>query len=115
MLSVLIAALEQQLHSEADAEQRLSVSGEPTQHTVKPSRAQLVCCIAERPDPRQDYSVRRLENAAVSADRHALTDRPQRTLERKQIANTVIDYRDHHSTPLVDGISPAYAGSRLTA
>ena len=68
---------------------------------------QLPNRIRKRTHAGQDDSIRRLDFGNIICDLRVCPDEFQRALQGKQIPHTVINNRNHQSTPFVDGISSA--------
>src|SRR5438876_686544 len=101
--AVLARLLEQELIAEADAEHRLAT---PRQRDDSPAEAVLRQSRdgrRERSDARQDDAGRRLELAGIGGESRLGSDLDQRALDRSDVADPVIDDRDHFKTPFDEG------------
>ena len=112
---VFEAALKEQLHPEADPEKRYPLSRGLFYHVAEAGLRELAGGVPEGPDAGQDDPVGAHDHAAVGRHGGLLADRPEGRAEREEVADAVIDYRRHQSTPFVEGISPPSAGSTDTA
>ena len=113
---VLLGALEQQLHAQADAQHGRAGRGGGPDALVEAELDEVAHALRERPDARDDERVGRLQRRRVARDERARADVLQRLLHRSAVAHPVVDdrHRRHVSVPLVLG-TPFSVGSRATA
>src|SRR4051812_42530259 len=114
---VLHRGVEEQLHAEADAEDRHAGLDPPGDQLVEPDLVDAAHRLREGADARQDHAVRRLDAVAVGCDLGLRPDLLQRLLDGAQVAHPVIEDGDPgHSVrvPLVEG-TPLSSGSIETA
>ena len=108
---VLGRRLEQQLHPEADPEQRHAGGGALDQRLAQAGPLQVAHRLRERADARQDDRAR---VAHVGGDHRLGADVRERLLDAAPVAHPVVGDRDHVSVPFVDG-TPVSSGSIATA
>ena len=108
-----VGHVEQQLHAEADAHQRLAFLRLFDDHLIQSVRAQFGDGVLERAHAGQDDAVRRADLPRVTGDLRLDSAAFQRTLQRKQIAYAVIDDRDHNVPLSIK--RPSWKGSPLPA
>lgn len=114
---VLLAALQQCLHADADAEER-AVLADLADQGVEAQAADLGHAVADRANPGEHHPVGLADHRRVAANQHpAGTDVLKGLGHRVQVAHAVVDhgYRLHHRHPLVDGICPAIRSSSSMA
>ena len=115
MLAVFMAFFKEQLHAKADAHERLALPGQVAQQRIQPEGAKLRRRVAESAHAGQNDAVRRAQRIFLARDGAFRADVPKRAGERIEVAHPVIHHGDHGaippSVPLVEGISPAAAGS----
>src|SRR5690606_16443245 len=102
---VLLAALEQRLHADADAEER-AVDADLAHQLVETQAADLGHAVADRADAGKHHAVGFTDDLRIAGHQHlAGTDVLQRLGHRVQIAHAVIDDGDglHYRQPLVEG------------
>ena len=114
MFAVLIAFFKQQLHPQADAQQRL-FGGFFPEDGHQAGGFQLGHGVAERPHTGQDEPVGRADDRRVGGDNGLLPQMGQARLQAEQVAHPIINDRDHTSSPFVEGISSLWASSIFTA
>src|SRR5699024_4261732 len=114
VLPVFKAAVEQQLHPQADAQQGL-LGGLLPQHRDQPGGPELVHGVPKGAHPGQDDPVRRPDPGGVGGDGGVQPQAPQAGAEAEQVAHPVINDSDHTSSPFVEGISSRCAWSTWTA
>ena len=95
MLPILEGTVEQQLHTETDAEERLPRRCLRLHEIEEPTVAQLLHGVTESSDPRQNHMIRLPDDVLICRHHHLLADRPERALKRKEISHAVIDYCNH--------------------
>ncbi len=111
--AVLLALLEEDLHADADAQERLPGRGGLLEHPHEAAAPDLVHRRAEGAVPGQDEGVGGAQHRRVSAQ-HGLGPRVAKSLgHAPEVADPVVDDGDH-SLPLVLG-TPFTRGSRATA
>ena len=119
MLTVFKTFFKQHLHTQADAQQGLSCRCLLPDKDIQTGCPKFFRSILESTYAGQQKSVCFGKFCRIAADEGFLSDGLERRLEREQIAYTVIDDTDHHSTPLVEGMSlvpsKATAAFRLRA
>ena len=113
--AVFETLLKEQLHAQADAQHRHALFRLLDHQLVQPGGPQLVRRVAEGAHAGQHQLVRLFQNSGVGAHLHLGPHTAQGGTEAEQVAHPVVNYADHHSTPFVDGISPANSGSMATA
>ena len=115
VLAVFIALVKEKLHAKADAHERLALSGKVAQQRIQPEGMKFFRRIAKGPHARQNDAVRRAQRVFLACDGALRADMSERAGERIEVAHPVIHHGDHGasppSVPLVEGISPAAAGS----
>ena len=84
VLPVLKRGLKQQLHPQADAQQRLSRRRLPEDRPVHSGAPQLFHRVAEGPHPRQKDVIRPVQFLLVPGDHRLLSDGGQRAFQRKK-------------------------------
>ena len=116
--TVLGAALVEQLHAEADAEDRHAGVAALAQQPVEAELAYRRHRRRKRADARQDDTVRGSHDVVLAGDRRAGADMLEGLLGRAQVAHAVVEDRDRrpgaHSSPFVEGM-PCSSGSIETA
>ena len=95
VLPVLKRGLKQQLHPQADAQQRLSRRRLPEDRPVHSGAPQLFHRVAEGPHPRQKDVIRPVQFLLVPGDHRLLSDGGQRAFQRKKVSYSIVDHRDH--------------------
>ena len=114
VLAVLVAFFKQKLHPKADAQQRLLL-GLLLNDRHKAGGGELRHGVAEGPHAGQDQPVRCPDHGRVRRDDGFLPQMGKARLQAEQVAHTIIDDRDHTSSPFVEGISSRWAASIFTA
>ena len=96
MVAVLLARAADELHPEADAEQRLALfADELVEHGREPAGAQPLHGDPEGADARQHDALRLSKRVVVARDHGPLPDRGESSLHGAQIAHPIVDDRDH--------------------
>ena len=114
VFAVLIAFFKQQLHAQADAQQRLFFRlGPDDRH--KAGGHQLVHGVAKGTHAGQDEPVGFADGIGVGGDHRVLPQLCKAGFQAEQVAHAVIHDRDHTSSPFVEGISSLWASSIFTA
>ncbi|MNW55222.1 hypothetical protein D3C74_328700 [compost metagenome] len=104
---MLFAFAEEQLHPEADAEQRHTLTGRLPHHGVQTRRAQMLHCVAESPNARQQHAVRRQDLRLVRGDAAFVAEALYRFANAMQVAHPVIHDGDVHCvTALLSSTAP---------
>ena len=110
--AAFLAALEQHLQPEADAEVRRAGRDTLAQHVAESTFGETAHEHAECALPWHDELVRFADHFGIARDHDIRTDVRQRTLDGAQVAGTDVEDRDHSvSVPLVEGIAPPRRGS----
>jgi hypothetical protein len=115
----LLGTVEQQLHPQADPEQRRAAGDPLADRLDETELMQIAHRQRKRPDARQDEPVGSPQLVAVGRDRRPRARVLERLLDRAAIAHPVIDHADarpgaHTSVPFVLG-TPVSLGSTATA
>src|SRR5205823_13486275 len=105
-IGILLAALEQDLETEAHAEHPTARSGELDDDTVEAAVAEAAHARAECADAGDDERVSARGDAGIAGDLRPGADALERALHRPEVPHSVVEDRDAHSTPFVDGASP---------
>ena len=96
---VLLAAIQQHLDPDADAEERLAGADDVVaQHLVESERAQVFHRRARRADAGQDHAVGGAHALGAVGDLAGMAEMLQRACDAGQIARLVIDDCDHRVT-----------------
>jgi len=111
--AVLVPFLEEKLHAEADAEHRDTPGDGLVQRY--PEWRSALHPQAEGCNPWKNHPGRLGERGRVGHQRRLSAGAPERLEHGAQIAETEIDHRDVHSTPLVLGTTPERRPSSATA
>ena len=90
----LVAAVEEHLHADADAEKGSSVGGRGTRRAVEARAPQRLHARAERADAREHDRVGAFDGSHVGGQRGVGTEVLQCLLRRAQVADPVVDDRD---------------------
>src|SRR5262249_2129393 len=110
--------LEQELHAQADAEQRPPFPHPTTERLHQPALAQVDHRLGERADAGQDEAVDAVERRGVVAHHDLGADVLERLLHRAAVAHAVVDQANAHAhavnVPFVDG-TPGPVGAVATA
>src|SRR4051794_26279273 len=101
----LLAGVEQHLHPDADADERLAGLHRVVDHRLQPRFAQLLHTAAEGTDAGQDDTGRLPGHGRVGGQGGVGTEVLEGLLGRAEVADPVVENGDH-STSLVDGIPP---------
>ena len=112
--SCSVGGLEQQLHAEADAQQRHARGGALDQHLAEAGAVEVAHRLRERADAGQDDRRGRSDLVVVGGDDGLGTHVRERLLDAAPVAHPVVGDRDHVSVPLVEG-TPVSSGSIETA
>ena len=102
--AVFKAAVKQQLHPQADAQQGL-LGGSLPDDRDQARGAEFAHRIPKGAHPRQDDAVGRPDGGGVGGDGGFQPQMPQAGTEAEQVAHPVINDGDHTSSPFVEGIS----------
>ena len=103
MSAVLNRLVEQQLVSQTHAQQRLPFGGQLDDPAPQSLLGELLQRRCERPHAWQDHAVCSLELVGIRGELRLSPHVRQRALDGTNVANPVIDDRDHPSSPLDDG------------
>src|SRR5205823_5497344 len=95
LASVLLAAVEQQLHPHADPEERHAALARAAQPGYEAVAVELARAVAEVPDPRKHHRRRLPQAGRVPDEPGARADGRERLLGAREIADAVIDDGDH--------------------
>ena len=106
MLTVLEAALEEELHAQADAQQRLARVRGGVNGLVHSRGAELGVGVRKRPDAGENYALCPEYRVCVPRDHALSADGGERTLEREEVPHAVV-YDGHPSQ------HPLGAGQRV--
>ena len=104
VLTVLVALFKQQLHPEADAQQRL-LFGFFFDDRYKSRRLQLGHGVGKSAHARQDEPIRFADGVRVRSHNGFQPQLLQAGPQAEQVAHAIIDNCDHTSSPFVEGIS----------
>ncbi len=95
MLAVLLARVEQQLHPDADAQQRHARAGALDDERVQPTLAECRRTRAERADAGQHEALGLADRARVGRAQQRRARRREGRLERAQVADAVVEENRH--------------------
>ncbi len=111
--SVLVGAVEQQLHAQAAAEQR-HAGADDARAAAHRGRASLSSCIAggEGADARQHEPVRRAQRVVIGGEHSARTDALDGLLDGAAVADAVVDDADRRSLRAHSSASPWWTARR---
>src|SRR5579859_25733 len=117
LAGVLLAAVEQELHADADAEDRHTALACVPQRRREAPAVELARAMAEVPDPRKDDRRRVAERDGLVDQVRACADRGERLAHAREVADAVVDDRDHPAPtrPLLEGAWPLRLASRRDA
>src|SRR5262249_49694325 len=103
----------EQLHADADPEERLALGDGLAQQRRQPARLDLVHRGAEGTIAREHQGVRPPQGGRVAAELDLGADLAEALRHAAEVADAVVDDRDHR-LPLVEG-TPVTPGSHATA
>ena len=107
MLAELEAPVKQQLHPQTDAQNGLARRRFFLDDGIQAGVSQLSGGILKSTYPGENQLVRLAQNPGIPGDGDFRSNGSQAAFQRKQVSNSIINYGNHHSTPLVEGISSA--------
>src|SRR5437588_8094012 len=111
---IFLAALEEQLHADAEPEQRNATRG-LAHRRIEAARGELARAVAEVTDTRQDDRARGSDHRRVIGHGDLTRSRAaERPLDVRQVAHAIVDDGDHPIRPFELG-TPARRGSRRVA
>ena len=101
--AMLRRLLEQQLIAEADPEDRLPLLGQFDDPAAEAAFGKLGKSGRKRPYPRQHHAVGVLKVVAIGGELGLSSNMEQRSLDRAQVPDPVVDDRDHWGPPKNSG------------
>ena len=113
----LVGVVEQQLHPEADAEQRQALGHQPADQVREAERVEVAHRLREGAHAREHEAIGGAQLVVVGGDRGARADALERLLDRAAVAHPVVDHGDpgHTSVPLVLGTPRSDGSSAIAA
>ena len=99
VLPHFLAVLKQQLHADADAQQGPAAGGRLAHQVLEATAPQSCRARAKGANAGDDHAVRRPHLILVGCQHHRRADVLKSPLHIAQIANAVVDDRDHLVTP----------------
>ncbi len=106
MAAVLHRLFEKQLVAETHTEHRLAFLGKLHHPPAETGARELLQRGSKGSDPGQHQAVRPLELILVGCEPGLGADVQERTLDRAQVADAIVDDRNHPRRPLDDGTAP---------
>ena len=97
----LLAAFEQKLQPQADAQEGPPAVHIPANHLVQAVSPQLAHGVPESAYPRQNHALRPQDHVCVPGDDALLPQKMQGLLHALDIACVIVDYRNHN-TPMLN-------------
>src|SRR5262245_1298273 len=110
----LLAALEEELHADADPEDRDAAPARVHHDRPELVSVELARAVTEVPDARQDERASVAQLRLIAHELRVVPDRAERLPHRGEVAHPVVDDGDHQISPLLDG-TPRRRGSLRAA